>query len=140
LPRLSKSPVCGEITADRENHDPCSCSTPLAKVGRYISLERIIEGTKETYYEGLLRSGQRWDTGHHDLTPWHQYSLGVLIYAYREFEQWVGELVTAPGAKSQMVRSAIDTFVSGHTFSSSELERLCPTVSRARSRLRSSPC
>ena len=42
----------------------------------------------------------------------------------------MGELVAAPGAKSQMVRSAIDTFVSGHTFSISELERLCPTVSR----------
>jgi hypothetical protein len=71
-----------------------------------------------------------WDTGHHDLTPWYQYSLGVLIYAYREFEARVSELVAAPGAKSQMVRSAIDTFVSGHTFSISELERLCPTVSR----------
>ena len=100
------------------------------EVGRYTSLERITEGTKETYYEALLRSSQRWDTGHHDLTPWYQYSLGVLIYAYREFEARVSELVAAPGAKSQMVRSAIDTFVSGHTFSISELERLCPTVSR----------
>lgn len=100
------------------------------EVGRYISLERIIEGTKETYYEALLKSSQRWESGNHDLTPCHQYSLGVLLYAYREFEARVGELTTVPGAKSQMVRSAIGTFVSGHTFSISELERLCPTVSR----------
>ena len=100
------------------------------QVGRYISLERIIEGTKETYYEALLGASQRWDTGHHDLTRWHQYSLGVLLYAYREFEARVGKLITAPGAKSQMVRSAIEAFVPGYTFSISELGRLCPTVSR----------
>ena len=101
------------------------------QVGRYISLERIIEGTKETYYEAWLRSSQRWDTGHHDLTPWYQYSLGVLIYAYREFEQRVGELATAPGAKSEMVQAAFKTFPPGHAFSISELAHLCPTVSRA---------
>jgi len=97
----------------------------LALQERTASLE-----AKETYYEALLRSGQRWETGHHDLTPWHQHSLGVLLYAYKEFEARVGELATAPGAKSQMVRSAIEAFASGHTFSLSELERICPTVSR----------
>jgi len=39
------------------------------EVGRYIGLERIIEGTRETYYEALRRSSQRWDVGQHDLTP-----------------------------------------------------------------------
>jgi Fic family protein len=101
------------------------------EVGRYISLERIIEGTKETYYDALWRSSQRWDAGRHDLTPWHQYSLGVLVYAYREFEERVGKLATAPGAKREAVLAAIETFNSGHTFSISELERVCPTVSRA---------
>ena len=100
------------------------------EVGRYISLERIIEGTKETYYDALWRSSQRWDAGRHDLTPWHQYSLGVLVYAYREFEERVGKLATAPGAKREAVLAAIETFDSGHTFSISELERVCPTVSR----------
>jgi len=64
------------------------------------------------------------------LTPWYQYSLGVLIYAYREFEQRVGELATAPGAKSEMVQAAFKTFPPGHAFSISELAHLCPTVSR----------
>jgi len=100
------------------------------EVGRYISLERIIEGTKETYYEALRRSSQRWDVGQHDLTPWHQYSLGVLIYAYREFEERMGELSTAPGAKSQAVRSAIEAFRPGQTFTIGDLERACPIVSR----------
>ena len=101
------------------------------EVGRYISLERIVEQSKETYYEALWRSSQRWETGQHDLTPWYQYSLSVLIYAYREFEARVGELLTSRGAKSDAVRAAIAAFVPGHTFTIAELERLCPTVSHA---------
>lgn len=65
------------------------------------------------------------------MTPWYQYSLGVLVYAYREFEQRVGELAFAPGAKREAVLAAIKAFDSGHTFSIAELEHICPTVSRA---------
>ena len=101
------------------------------EVGRYISLEQIIEQTKETYYEALLRSGWRWESGHHDLLPWHQYSLGVLIYAYREFEERVSQLAVAPGAKSQAVRLVVEAFSSGETFRVSDLERSCPGVSRS---------
>jgi Fic family protein len=105
------------------------------EVGRYISLERIVESTKETYYEALLRSSQNWDTGSHDLTSWHQYSLSVLVFAYREFEQRVGAVSTARGAKSQAVRSAIETFGPGETFTIADLERICPTVARSTIRL-----
>jgi predicted transcriptional regulator of viral defense system len=55
----------------------------------------------------------------------------VLIYAYREFEQRVGELDTAPGVKSRAVRLTIETFSPGQTFAVTDLERACPSVSRA---------
>jgi Fic family protein len=42
-------------------------------VGRYISLERITEQTKESYYEALYRSSQGWHEGEHDLSPWWSY-------------------------------------------------------------------
>ncbi len=101
------------------------------EVGRYISLERVIEQTKETYYEALWKSSNRWETGQHDMTPWHQYSLSVIVYAYRQFEDQVGGLVAAPGAKGQSVRTTIETFAAGQTFTITDLERMCPTVSRA---------
>lgn len=101
------------------------------EVGRYISIERIIENTRETYYEALRLSSQRWDTGEHDLTPWHQYSLSTLVYAYREFEQRVGEVAMAAGGKTESVKSAIEAFRPGETFTIGDLERICPTVSRA---------
>lgn len=101
------------------------------EVGRYIGLERVVEQTKDTYYAALRRSGERWETGRHDLTPWHQYSLSVLVRAYREFEQQVASMAAAPVAKSQAVRVAIKAFGPGQTFAVSDLERLCPTASRA---------
>lgn len=100
------------------------------EVGRYISLERIIESSKETYYEALLQSSRRWNAGHHDLTPWYQYSLGVLLYAYREFEARVDNLIIAPGGKRDSVLAVFEAFDPGYTFPISELEHLCQTVSR----------
>src|SRR3972149_3528565 len=40
------------------------------EVGRYISLARLIEGSKETYYEALQMSSEGWPEGHHRLKPW----------------------------------------------------------------------
>ncbi len=52
-------------------------------------------------------------------------------YAYRESEERVGQLTTAPGAKSRAVRLAIESFHPGQALSIAELERACPAVSRA---------
>ncbi len=57
------------------------------QVGRYISLERIIEQTKESYYEVLQKSSTGWHDGNHDITPWFNYFLSTIRTAYREFEE-----------------------------------------------------
>ncbi len=56
-------------------------------VGRYISLERIIEQNKESYYEALQTSSLGWHDGSHDIMPWFHYFLSAIHIAYREFEQ-----------------------------------------------------
>ncbi len=48
-------------------------------VGRYISLERIFEESKETYYESLESSSQGWHEAKHNVHPWINYFWGVLI-------------------------------------------------------------
>jgi Fic family protein len=45
------------------------------EVGRYISLERLIEENKERYYEVLETSSQRWHEGKHDPWPAINYAL-----------------------------------------------------------------
>jgi Fic family protein len=59
-------------------------------VGRYISLERIVEQTKESYYETLQTSSVGWHTGSHDIFPWIQYFLSTIHTAYRELEESAG--------------------------------------------------
>jgi Fic family protein len=98
------------------------------RVGRHISLERVIEGSKETYYEALERSSQGWHDRRHDSRPWLDYFWGVLLRAYRECEERVGTLSMGRGSKTQQVRDAVDRRVG--PFSISEIEADCPGVSR----------
>lgn len=76
-------------------------------VGRYISLERIVEQSRETYYEALYRSSQHWHEGRHNLRPWVEYFLGVLIAAHNDFEARVGTISSAKGAKRELVKNAV---------------------------------
>jgi Fic family protein len=98
------------------------------EVGRYISLERIVEESKETYYEALHTSSQAWHDSVHDARPWLSYFWGVLLRAYREFEERAGRIGGGRGAKSEQVRRAVLRKVM--PFSISDLERDCPGVSR----------
>lgn len=56
-------------------------------VGRYVSLERIIEETKATYYDSLAASDAGWPGGQHNHLPFTEYLLGVVLAAYRELEK-----------------------------------------------------
>lgn len=98
------------------------------EVGRFISLERIIEESRESYYEALHRSSQGWHEGAHNLLPWTEYFLGTLVAAYGEFEQRVGTLAGARGAKTRLVLDAIEHLP--ETFRMADVERLCPNVTR----------
>lgn len=97
-------------------------------VGRYISLERIIEESRETYYEALESSSQHWHDGRHDALPWMRYFWGVMLRAYAEFEERVGTLRTGRGAKTDMVVEAVARRLGA--FSISDIEKECPGVSR----------
>ena len=98
------------------------------EVGRYISLEKIIEDSKETYYESLEASSAGWHEGRHDLVPWLEYSNGVLIAAYLEFEQRVGQMGQVRGAKREMVVDCVRRLPA--TFRYADVARACPGVSR----------
>lgn len=62
------------------------------QVGQYISLERIIESTKEDYYRALGLADKGWHEGTHDVNPWVRYLAQVLLAAYRELEQKTGKV------------------------------------------------
>ncbi len=97
-------------------------------VGRYVSLEKCVEESRESYYETLRASSQGWHQSRHRLLPWTEYFLGVLVGAYREFERRVGQVTQARGAKTEMVLEAVRRVPDG--FRMVDLERLCPNVTR----------
>lgn len=98
------------------------------QVGKYISLERIFEQSKETYYETLETSSQGWHQSKHDVMPWLNYFWGVLIKAYREFEDRVGTIQSGKGSKTELVKAKIKAKTK--PFSIGDLEKDCPGVSR----------
>lgn len=98
------------------------------QVGRYISLERIFEDSKESYYETLEISSQHWHSGKHPVKPWLNYFWGVLLRAYRELEERVGTLTTSRGSKTELVQSAINRRVA--PFSINDIESDCPGISK----------
>jgi Fic family protein len=98
------------------------------EVGRYISLERIVEQTRESYYDTLFKSSQGWHEGTHNVLPWVEYLLSTILAAYREFEGRLGRISSGHGSKTDMVLNAIDSFIGD--FSISDIEKASPTVSR----------
>jgi Fic family protein len=98
------------------------------EVGRYISLERLVEEVREDYYEALRRSSQGWHQGQHDLVPWLNFFLTILHRGYRAFEERANQVKSPRGTKRALVQAAIDSRVGEFTLA--ELERSCPGVSR----------
>lgn len=96
------------------------------EVGRYISLERLIEQNKERYYETLKLSSDGWHEGRHD--PWHyvNFVCFILKSAYKEFETRLSRLPQARGEKTAMILAAVNEFPD--MFTVADIRQKCPGV------------
>lgn len=97
-------------------------------VGKYISLERLIEQTKERYYDTLQESSTGWNEGINDYTPVVTYLLEVTVAAYREFSSQVQTLVTSGLSKPERIREVIKG-TSGRITKTELLEK-CPDIAQ----------
>jgi Fic family protein len=97
------------------------------EVGKYISIERLIEQNKVRYYETLEQSSHKWHEGKHDPWPYINYVLFILKTAYKEFEERVGQISAPRGAKTELISSAIER--TKGAFRISDIHRECPGVS-----------
>jgi Fic family protein len=96
------------------------------EVGRFISLERLIEQNKERYYETLKLSSDGWHQGKHNPWPYINFLLYTLLDAYKEFERRVGQTASPRGSKTELILSAIDRQMGA--FLAADLQRDCPGV------------
>ena len=97
-------------------------------VGKYISIERLIADSKETYYEALQDSSAGWHEGENDYLPFARYMLGVVIAAYREFDARAQLLVTKHLSKPGRVREIIRATTGRIT--KAQIMAQCPDVSQ----------
>ena len=97
-------------------------------VGKYISIEKMIEETKETYYEALQNSSVDWHEGKNDYIPFVQYTLGVIVAAYREFSSRVKRITTSNLSKPERIREIIKETLGKIT--KTELMEKCPDISQ----------
>jgi Fic family protein len=92
-------------------------------VGRYISLERVVESTKESYYDTLQLSSRGWHEGDHDPWPWLEYFLGVVLASYEQFEEQAGAL-GGRGSKIEAIEKFIAELPSGALFRIADVRRI----------------
>ena len=97
-------------------------------VGKYISVEMLIEKTKDTYYDALKASSEGWHEDNNDNRPFVRYLLSIILSAYREFASRVEYLstkkLTAAQRVERIVRDKVGKITKG------EIMLLCPDLSQ----------
>ncbi len=97
-------------------------------VGKYISIEKVIETSKETYYEALQSSSYGWHEDKNDYSHFVRYMLGVILSAYRDFSTRVKVLTTSGLSKPDRIREIIKDTLGKIT--KTEIMQKCPDVSQ----------
>lgn len=95
-------------------------------VGKYISLEAKIAKNKDLYYAALRQAQEGWHEGTEDAVPFIKYLLGIILSAYRDFEERFS-LVEQKKPALETVRQA--TLSKIGRFSKQDIRKLCPSLS-----------
>ncbi len=96
-------------------------------VGKYVSLERIIEENKNEYYGALKKSSQGWHEAKHDPLPWVHFFLSTLRLTYRELTQKVEITESVTTGKGEIIEKII--LSQSGTFTLRELQIQYPNIS-----------
>ena len=98
-------------------------------VGKYISIEMLIEESKSDYYEALQESSMNWHENGCDMSPYVEYTLGIILKAYRELESRVEGLVSARMSKADRIRAVVKSTLGKVT--KRDILIKCPDISTA---------
>ena len=96
-------------------------------VGKYISMEMLIEKTKNTYYEALQNSSIEWHNNQSDYTSFVRYYLGVLLKGYNEFQDRIEHLKYRKLSKADGVKAVFEKRLG--IVKKSDIATLCPDIS-----------
>ena len=97
-------------------------------VGKYISLEMIIEETKDIYYEELQASSEDWHDGTSDELPFIRYMLSVIYKAYSECDERFKLISEKSLTSAERVMKVFENSL--EPLSKSDIAILCPDISK----------
>lgn len=98
------------------------------EAGRYVSVERMIELSKDRYYETLEKSSAGWHMGRQDIWPYVNYLLYTLDEVYDAFENRFAVSGQRRGEKSRNVVQVLNA--TEGRFTLRDIEWKCPGVSK----------
>jgi Fic family protein len=100
-------------------------------VGKYISIEKQIEKTKDSYYDALEQADAGWHEEENDPTPFIRYMLQVILACYTDFEERVGLLTeeAGPATSYDIVKKYAVSKIG--KFTSAEVVMHCPSIGRS---------
>lgn len=96
-------------------------------VGKYVSMEMLIEKTKETYYEALQNSSIEWHNDKSDYASFVRYYLGVVLKGYNEFQDRIEHLRYRRLSKADRVKTVFEKKLG--IVKKSDIATLCPDIS-----------
>lgn len=96
-------------------------------VGKYISIEKMIENTKESYYDTLKQSSIEWHNNLNNYEFFTEYYLGIILNAYKEFSARI-EYITN---KKLSVKERVDMIIKNHLgkIAKRDIIERCPDIS-----------
>lgn len=97
-------------------------------VGKYISIEKIVENTKESYYDTLQQSSIKWHENKNNYEFFVEYYLGIILSAYKDFSNRVEYLTN----KKMTVKERTESIIKNHLgkISKQEIANMCPDINK----------
>ena len=97
-------------------------------VGKYISLEMIIEETKDIYYEELQASSENWHSETNDELPFIKYMLSVIYKAYSKCDERFKLISEKSLTSAERIMKVFENSL--EPLSKSDIAILCPDISK----------
>lgn len=97
-------------------------------VGKYISIEKLTEVTKDTYYKTIYESSQNWNKNENDYAPFVNYTLEIILAAYKELSANIRLLTRAGFTKGNRIEEVIKAATG--TITKSDIVKKCPDISQ----------
>lgn len=97
-------------------------------VGKYISLEQLIEKTKDDYYDCLQICSQGWVENQNEFWPFVRYLLGIILAAYRDLDHRMGLVQQTKMTKQERIRKIVQEQIG--QFSKQDIMVQCPDIAK----------